>query len=646
MSVKHRAFALSVVLPFLLASPTLGQNTLAPIPAHSATFPVAEDKPYPGTLQLEVDASDIARSIFKVRQTFPVLQPGRMIVQVPKWLPGHHGPDGEIDKIAGVTFTANGQVLPWKRDPFEQYAYVIDVPAGVGSVEARFSFLSALNTRHGRIVFTPEMLNLQWESVSMYPAGFATRRIPVVASLILPAGWQAATALRPTATAPATGPNRITYGVIDYENLVDSPVIAGRYFRKDDLGHNVTLNSIADDPKELKIPESTLAKHRKMVDQSIKTFGARQFDHYDFLNAISEKLGGIGLEHHRSTEISSDLGSFIDYDNHPGDRNVFPHEFVHSWNGKYRRPAGQNVPDFRTPLNNDLLWVYEGQTQFWGWVLEARGGMSPKQHMLDVLANYAAGQDQGRGRDWRPLVDTTNDPIIQNRRPAPWGSYQRSENYYVEGLLIWLEADAIIRRGTGGKRGLDDFARIFFAGRDGDWGNKPYTREEVFATLNSVYRHDWAGFIRDRVDTVAPRAPLAGLTLSGYELRYGDEPNGATKAFAKASPGGNSDFNYSLGFGVDKAGTLGGILWGSPAFNAALRPGDQILAVGERSYSESALKDAVTAAKDGRTPIALTIKRDTVVKPYTLTYSGGLRYPRLVKVGKSDGPLDLLLKPR
>ena len=200
--------------------------------------------------------------------------------------------------------------------------------------------------------------------------------------------------------------------------------------------------------------------------------------------------------------------------------------------------------------------------------------------------------------------------------------------------------------GTANKRGLDNFARAFFGGRDGDWGNVPYGRGEVIAKLNAVYPYDWATFIRDRVDAVAPRAPLAGITLSGYELRYAEEPNGATKAFAKASPGGNSDFNYSLGFGVDKAGTLGGILWGSPAFNAALRPGDQILAVGERSYSESALKDAVTAAKDGRTPIALTIKRDTVVKRYTLTYSGGLRYPRLVKVGKSDGPLDLLLKPR
>lgn len=647
MSVKNRAFALALTLPLLLTVPTMAaaQNTLAPIPVYSDTFPVPQDLAYPGTIQLEVDATDIARAIFKVRELVPVVQPGRMILQVPKWLPGHHGPDGEIDKIAGVTFTANGQVLPWKRDPVEVNAYVIDVPAGVTTVEARFSFLSANNPRQGRIVVTPDMVNVQWESVSMYPAGYYTRRIPVQASLILPAGWQAATALRPTAAAATSGPNRIAYGVIDYENLVDSPVLAGRYFRKDDLGHNVTLNSIADDPKELKFPTSAIDHHRKMVDQAIKTFGVRHFDHYDFLNAITDKLGGIGLEHHRSTEISSDLGALIAYDEHPGDRNVFPHEFTHSWDGKYRRAAGQNVPDFRTPLNNDLLWVYEGQTQFWGWVLEARGGMSSKQHVLDMLALYAAGQDQARGRDWRPLLDTTNDPIIQNRRPEPWGSYQRNENYYVEGLLIWLEADAVIRRGTGNKRGMDDFARSFFGGRDGDWGNAPYTREDVISHLNAVYPHDWTTFLHDRVDTVRPRAPLAGITMSGYELRYTDTPSDGAKAMAKGGSGG-ADFAYSLGFGVDKEGKLTSVLWGSPAFNASLRSGDQLIAVGERAYSEDALKDAITAAKDGRAPVRLTVKRDSSVKVYNLAYSGGLRYPRLVKVGKGEGPLDLLLKPR
>ncbi len=645
MTHPFRALSLPLAVPFLLlataAASAVAQNS-APVAVQLVdTIPVARDVAYPGAIRLEVDATDIERSIFKVRETIPVAGPGRLTLLLPKWLPGHHGPDGEIDKIAGVEFYANGQKIGWTRDPVDVTAYHIDVPAGAPSVEARFSFLSALTSRQGRVVVTPELLNLQWEAASLYPAGYYTRRIPVVATLVLPAGWQAATALRPTATSG----NRITYGEVSYETLQDSPVFAGKYHRKDDLGHNVTLNSFAHDPKELKFPAEVLAKHRKMVDQAIKTFGAVHFDHYDFLNAISDKIGGIGLEHHRSTEISTDPGAFIDYDNHVGDRGVFPHEFVHSWDGKFRRPAGQVVPDFRTPLRNELLWVYEGQTQFWGVILEARSGMSPKQHVLDLIALNAASKQNQRGRDWRPLIDTTYDPIIQNRRPEPWGSYQRNEDYYVEGLLIWLEADAIIRRSTGNKRGMDDFARAFFGVRNGDWGVLPYTRDDIIATLNGVYRYDWTAFLHQRVDLVAPNAPLAGLTLSGYQLVYKDEPNGAAKAFAKGG-GGGADFGYSLGFGVDKDGKLVAVQWGSPAFAAALRAGDELIAVGQRAYSDDVLKEAITAAKDGKTPIRLTVKRDEAVRVYAIPYSGGLRYPHLVKTGKGQGPLDLLLKPR
>ena len=646
MSSLSRALALSFALPLILAAPhaTAAQNTApvaTPVPDN---LPVPRDIPYPGTIQLEVDVTDTVRGIFKVRETIPVAQPGRMTLLLPEWLPGHHGPDGEPDQIAGLEFFANGRKIAWERDPVAVNAYHVDVPAGAGAVEARFSYLSALTSRQGRVMVTPELLNLQFGTASLYPAGYYVRQIPVVASVILPAGWTAATALRPSAPSATTGPNRVTYNQVSYETLQDSPIFAGKYYRRDELGHGAALNSFAHDPKELEIPEEVLAKHRRMVDQTIKLFGAKHYDHYDFLNAISDELGGIGLEHHRSTEITTDPGAFIDYDDHVGDRNVFPHELVHSWDGKYRRPAGQIVPDFQTPLRNELLWVYEGQTQFWGVVLEARSGMSSKQHILDRIAMYAASKDLQPGRSWRPLVDTTYDPIIQNRSPQPWGSNQRSEDYYVEGLLIWLEADAIIRRGTRNRRGMDDFARAFFGMNDGDWGVLPYTREDVIATLNQVHPYDWTTFLRERVDMVAPRAPLGGLTLSGYELVYKEEPSEGAKAFAKGST--SADFVYSLGFTVDKDGKLGGVQWGSPAFNAALLPGDEIVAVGETAYSEDALEEAVTGAKTSKQPIRLTIKRDDSVKIYPVAYAGGLRYPHLVKTGKGEGALDLLLKPR
>jgi predicted metalloprotease with PDZ domain len=566
-----------------------------------------------------------------------------MTLYLPKWLPGHHGPDGEVDKIAGIEFHAGGRKLEWRRDAVEMTAFHVDVPAGASEVEARFSFLSPTASNQGRIVVTPTIMNVQWEAVALYPAGYFTRQIPISATLILPPGWKAATALRPAPTAAAPAGNRITYGTVSFETLQDSPVFAGIHYRRDDLGHGAAMNSFAEEAEELEIPADVIAKHRAMVDQTIKLFGGRHYDHYDFLNAVTDDLGGIGLEHLRSTEITSDPGYYTDYAGHLYDRNVFPHEFVHSWNGKYRRPAELYTPTFQVPMRNSLLWVYEGQTQFWGTVLEARAGMSSKQDILDRLAMTAATYENQKGRQWRPLVDTTWDPIVQNRRPEPWGSFQRNEDYYNEGMLIWIEADAIIRQGSGGRRSMDDFARAFFGLRDGDMGVLTYTREDVIRTLNGVHPYDWAGFFAERVDQPGRPAPLAGFTRSGYELRYTDQPTEALKARAKLRK--EADFTYSLGFTLGSDGKVKSVLWGSPAFDAGLRTGDEILAAGDRTYSEERLKDAVTAAKGGR-PIRLIVKRDDHVRVADIRYTGGLRYPRLVKVGKGAGPLDLLLEPR
>lgn len=635
--------AILLATALVAASPLLAQNSTPTAVLPVDRVPAARDMPYPGTIQLEVDATDTDRAIFVVRQMIPVAGPGDLVLLLPKWLPGAHGPDGKPEKIAGLVIkTAEGTVLPWVRDTVETNGYHVDVPAGTRAIEARFQYLSPTQPNQGRIVSTPSISNVQWDQMSLYPAAYYTRQIPVQATLVLPAGWQAATALRPAGAAPATG-NRITYGTVSYETLVDSPVFAGRYFRKDDLGHGVTLNSVADAPDELKIPPAVLAKHRSMVDQAVKLFGSRHFDHYDFLNAVTDELGGIGLEHHRSTEIDVGLGYFTEYDKHLLDRNVFAHEFTHSWDGKFRRGADLYTPDYSTPMRNSLLWVYEGQTQFWGNVLEARSGMSSKADVLDKLAMVAASLDSLPGKSWRPLLDTTNDPIIQNRAPEPWGSYQRSEDYYNEGMLIWLEADAIIRGGTGNRRGMDDFAKAFFGVRDGDWGELLYTREDVIRTLNQVYPYDWARFFAERVDEVRPRAPLEGFTRSGYQLTFTDEPTGAWKA--RESSGKSTDLTYSLGLTVREK-KIGGVRWGSPAFTAALRTGDELLAIGERAYSDESLRNAVTNAKGGSTPIRLTFKRGNAVRTVAIPYYDGLRYPRFTKVGKGRGALDILLEPK
>ncbi len=628
----------AAVLLVSAAVPAIAANSAPqPVPIVD-TIPAARDLPYPGTMILKVDATDLDQNIFQVSQTIPVAKAGPITLLFPAWLPGNHAPRGQIEKVAGLTIKAGGKTLIWKRDPVDVFAFHIDVPAGTRSLDVDFKFLSATAGDQGRIQVTREMLNLQWEAVSLYPAGYFTRQIPVSATVTYPSGWQAATALRPTSTSGST----VTYDTVNYEVLVDSPVFAGKYFRKDDLGQGVTLNTVADSAKELVVSEEVLAKHRELVTQAVKLFGARHFDHYDFLHAITERMGGIGLEHHRSSENQNDPGYFSDFANSLPDHNLLPHEFTHSWNGKFRRGADMWTPDFKMPMRGSLLWVYEGQTQFWGHVLEARSGMTSKQDKLDALAGIAASLDNRPARSWRSLNDTTNDPVISARRPKGWLSYQRSEDYYNEGLLIWTEADAIIRQGTNGAKGMDDFARAFFGINDGDWGEVTYTFDDVVSTLNGVYPYPWREFLTDRL-AQKDRAPLGGFERSGYKLIYTDMPTNFTKAGMKANK--FLDLAYSLGINVAKA-KIASVQWDGPAFKAGLTVGQELIAVNGVPYSEDVLKTAVTAAKGGKDPIRLTVKTDALVRDVTVQWNGGLRYPRFEKTGTGDGPLDKLLAPK
>jgi predicted metalloprotease with PDZ domain len=612
----------------LIAAPALAARSLPqPLPIVDM-IPAARDVPFPGTMQLHVDATDTLRGVFKVEQTIPVPADHagkRMALLFPKFLPGKHAPRGEIEKLAGLEIRAGGKLLTWKRDPVDVFAFWVDVPAGTKALDVRFQFLSATEGPQGRIVVTSDMMNLQPNSVSLYPAGWFTRQIPVAMSVTWPAGWQAASAMREASRAG----DRVTYQTVDYETMVDSPFFAGRHFAKWDLGRGVTLNAVADDARFLKATPEQIEKHRNLVDQAVKLFGTRQFDHYDLLVSLTEKMGGIGLEHHRSSENGVDTGYFTDWDKGPGRRNLLPHEFTHSWNGKHRRGADLVTPDFRTPMRNSLLWVYEGQTQFWGYVLQARSGLVSVQDTLDQLANIAATLDNRPARGWRSLDDTTNDPLITPRAPKGWVSFQRSEDYYNEGLLVWLEADAIIRRESKGQRSLDDFARRFFGTGDGDWGVKPYDFNSLVANLNAVQPYDWAGHLGRRLTEKADGAPLAGLELSGWKLVYTDKP---TAAFNDATRR-TLNLSYSGGLVIGSAGKIDQVIWNSAAFNAGIAVGDSLVAVNDLPYTDDAMKAAVTAAKDGTAPIRLLVKTDDRVRSVDLAWNGGLRFPRLQRVG-------------
>ncbi len=604
-------------------------------------IPAARDVAYPGTIQLTVDASDVRRGIFKVHETVPVTGAGDLVLLYPKWLPGTHSGEGQINKVAGFRATAGGKDLHWVRDTLDVYGFHVTVPEGVTAVDVDFQYVSPTAGNQGRVVATPDMASIEWIANSMYPAGYYVRDIPIQASVIVPTGWKVATALRPSAQTA----NRIDYPVTSYEILMDSPLIAGAHYRKIPLSPDVTLDVIADNEAELAATPEQIAAHRRLVEQAVKTFGAQHYDHYNFLLTISDNLGGEGLEHHRSSEDGTGLGYFTHWDERLRDRNLLPHEYTHSWNGKYRRGADLWTPDYRMPMEDSLLWVYEGQTQFWGYVFGARSGMLSKQDTLDAIASTAAAYSAGTpGRTWRALVDTTNDPIIAQRAPQPWRSWQRSEDYYSEGQLIWIDVDRIIREQSHGKRSIDDFARAFFGMRDRDYGELTYTVDDVARTLNSIVPYDWRGYLQRRVYDIAPQAPLEGITKGGYQLIYTAEPTKWTKN--AESQGKYSDLTYSGGFTVGTDGKVGSVLWGSPAFKAGMTIGTQVVAVNGRTFSANSLKAAIKAASGTAAPIALLVKHDDVYETVNLDWHGGLRYPHLQKTGKGEGTLDALLAPR
>ncbi|MDE2620285.1 MAG: M61 family metallopeptidase, partial [Sphingomonadales bacterium] len=543
----------------------------------------------------------------------------------------------------------------WKRDVADVFAFHVDVPAGTREVTARFVHTSPLTTGEGRITMTPEMLNLQWDLMSFYPAGHYVRQVKIRPTVTFPAGWRAFAALdggegpAVTATPKTTSPNTVTWAETDYETLVDSPIFAGLHAGRWDLGQNVAMNVVADDPKLLAIKPENIATYRNLVNEAVALYGSRHFDRYEFLLALTNRMGGIGLEHHRSSENQMEPTSWTDWSGMDWDRNVIPHELSHSWDGKFRRPAKLWTPDYRQPMGNHLLWVYEGQNQFWGYVLAARSGVQSKEVVLGQFASNAANFVDSPGRAWRSVEDTTLDPIMAARKPKPYASLTRGEDYYTEGALIWLEADQIIRAGTQGKKGMDDFAKAFFGIRDGDWGTVTYEFEDLVTTLNGIYPHDWATFLRDRIEQPGRPAPLAGIEQAGYRLVWRDTPNPFEKGrFADSRV---LSLTWSLGITVDKDAKITAVRWGSPAFEAALVNGTKIVSVNGRAYDPGVLRDAITAAKGAPAgspaPLQLVVQRGDAVRTVALDYRGGLRYPWLEKVpGKGPAGLDLLLTPR
>ncbi|MGH8054737.1 MAG: M61 family metallopeptidase [Stenotrophomonas sp.] len=631
------------VLGFALMS-AMGMANAAPdVPTVDARGVSISEAAYPGTIVLDVDATDLGQRVFKVRQTVPV-RGGVQRFHYPAWLPGSHSPTGQIEKLAGLVITANGQRLEWMRDPLDVYTFNVQVPEGATELRMEYQFLSPTDPAQGRTVMTPNMLNLQWNAMVLYPAGHAAHAITYQASARYPQGWEAASAL----TVTRRDGDTVHYAPTNLEILVDSPVFAGRYHRTIDLAaagtRPVRLNVFADRAKDLEAKPEHLEQHRALVTQARKLFGAEHYDHYDFLFAVTNQLGGIGLEHQRSSENSEDRDYFSGWDAKVGSSDLLGHEYTHSWDGKYRRPADLATRNYNVPMQGSLLWVYEGQTQYWGNVLTARSGIRPLDASRDALALVAATYADNRpGLEWRSLGDTTNDPVIARRKPKPYRGYQMSEDYYQGGQMLWLEADVRIRKLSGGKRSLDDFAKAFFGQNDGQWERPDtYTFEDVAATLEQVQPSgDWAQFLGDRVER--RQGLTGGIEAAGWKLVYNDKPSAYYKAMMK---GRGASFIYSMGMALDSSGRVSEVRWDSAAFNAGIGSGMQVLAVNDLQYSAEELEEAVRAAKTGTQPIRLLVKQMDVYRTLSIDYHDGLRYPALERIEGSTDYLTPILSAK
>ncbi len=625
----------AALLSFALFSFSLAQA--APVPPPAGPEPL-------GPVQLEVDLSDVAHKVFHVHERVPVA-PGTLTLVLPKWIQGTHAPWQDVASLAGLHFETAGKALPWRRDPIEMGAFQLDVPDGASSLEVRFDYLAPAISEHhwDGLLSSRTMADLEWNVAILYPRGTDYRRLQIEPAVILPAQWQFATALDGARVAG----EHVAFASTTLETLLDSPLYSGRYRKVLDLTPQggsvpVHLNVFAESPEYLVVSDEALAHYRNLVREAYALFGAHHYDHYDFLLSLSDTFGGKGLEHHRSTETGLPLAAFTDYEHQWLDRDLLPHEFTHSWNGKFRRPFDTWASDLETPLRNSLLWVYEGQTEYWGMVLAARSGLVSSAQAHEVWAENAARLDQLAGRSWRPLQDTTVDEILNARAGRDWPSLQRNIDYYVEGALIWLDADTLIRERSKGARSLDDFAKAFFGHADGVYAPETYDFDELVAALQSVEPYDWRGFLRERLDRIGTGAPLAGLARAGWRLRYSDQANQA--AAAQDTERHTNSFEHSLGLVVGKEDVLSEVVWDGPAFRAGMAPGMTLTAVNGLKYTVDRLKAAIESASH---PPGGTIEVDALddehLAHFSIAYRGGLRYPHLERIDGSDNRLDDIL---
>ena len=599
------------------------------------------------TITIRADLSRAPQRIYHGSLVMPV-QPGPLTLLYPKYMPGEHGPTGPVGEVAGLRIAGNGQAIPWNRDPEDPFVFHLQVPAGVDRLNIELDYLPPRST--GQFGNGPsssdQVAVLSWNTVLLYPAGVSIFDLHYQPSLKLPAGWAAGTALREA----GRGDGVINYQTVSLEELVDSPVTTGAHSRTLDLTGKqpVThkLHISADSEAALDIRPETEAAYKKLVAEGNAMFGSYHYRHYDFLLTLSDHVDSFGLEHHESSDNREGERALIDPARLRTTSTLLPHEYVHSWNAKYRRPAGLTRDDFQEPYDTGLLWVYEGLTQYLGLVLTARSGLWTQDYAHEAIALAAAQQANQSGRSWRPLEDTARAAYLLYGVPSEWKSWRRGVDFYDESALIWLEADVLIRQKTKGQESLEDFLHAFYAGDVGIPAVKPFTYDELVAALGQVLEYDWRSFFDQRIYAVHAEAPLAGLENGGWRLVYTDQPN--ARSADRQEIDKNIDLWYSLGLALDNgddAGRVLDVLPGSAAGKAGVPPGSVLLAVNGRRWTKDLLLQAIREAANSDAKVRLLVRNSDFFHEYALDYHDGLRYPHLEQLAMGRDWLDRILAP-
>jgi predicted metalloprotease with PDZ domain len=589
-------------------------------------------------ISVTVDATKTQQKLLHARLVIPV-KPGPLTLYYPKWIPGEHGPDGPIGNLTGLKFDADGKTIPWERDLLDVFTFHLEIPRGVSHLNASYDYIEPDGASA-----TDKLLVLEWNEVVLYPADTPAEKLMYEAKLVMPDGWKFGTSL----PIENESGNRVSFKPISLDLLVDSPVITGEFYRNIDLtppGEPIhhEIDIAADSADALNMSPENQKEMINLVAESGKLFRARHYRDYHFLLALSDHVAHFGLEHHESNNSRLPERTLLLPSSGQSLGGLLAHEFVHSWNGKFRRPADLTVPYYEQPMKTDLLWGYEGLTDYLGPMLAARSGLWTPEQYQENLASITAMLGPGRpGRTWRPLLDTavTIAGGSAGFGRGGWLNWRRGADYYEEGDLLWLEVATIIHRESGGKKSIDDFCQEFHGGPNRGPEVKTYTFDELVKTLNALAPFDWATFFHSRLNSTAAEAPVGGIENGGWKVTFNDKP------LKLEGRRGNAGELYSIGLQVGGDGMVTDSIVGSPAFEAGVSSQMKIIGVNGRVYTPELLSDAVKGAKDTSKPITLLVVVDDYFRTCTITYHDGERYPHLMRDGDRPDYLDELIKPQ